>query len=97
MAKCKRCGLKTVLSEDDIQKMVELKRLGVFSSAHEKALLKVMGVDSLTRADISTVEDVAKIMDDEIGMRKMTDEYREKYKSQRDEKKEKADLNEREY
>ena len=23
MAKCKRCGLKTVLSEDDIQKMVE--------------------------------------------------------------------------
>ena len=33
---------------------------------------------------------VAKIMDDEIGMRKMTDEYREKYKSQRDEKKEKA-------
>lgn len=28
-------------------------------------------------------------MDDEIGMRKMTDEYREKYKSQRDEKKKK--------
>lgn len=50
--------------KSDIQKMVELKRLGVFSSAHEKALLKVMGVDSLTRADISTVEDVAKIMDD---------------------------------
>ena len=23
MAKCKRCGLKTVLSEDDIQKIVE--------------------------------------------------------------------------
>lgn len=50
---------KKVVKKADIKRLAELHGLGVFGGAHEKVMYKLLGVDSLTRADMNSLKDIS--------------------------------------
>lgn len=45
--------------KSDLRRLIELYHLGVFNSTHDRLLYEVVGVDSLKREDLQTLENIA--------------------------------------